>query len=105
MMIKIVYIEQEINNSVWALSLDSELCPDSSPVRENQLQHGESSDQKTSRLPWRGMGEDAVLIGSNEDSPSKKASKVRSPKKELEAYVQTALQENKKRGSMKNEGM
>ncbi|KAF3433819.1 hypothetical protein FNV43_RR24922 [Rhamnella rubrinervis] len=58
MMTKIVYIEQEMNNSVWALSSDSDLCPDSSPVRENQLQHGESSDQKTSQLPWRGMEEE-----------------------------------------------
>ncbi|KAF3432705.1 hypothetical protein FNV43_RR23807 [Rhamnella rubrinervis] len=71
---------------------------------ESHLQHGESSDQKTSQLSWRGLGEDAVLIGSNEDSPSKKASKVKYPKKELETDGQTVIKEKKKRDSMEKEG-
>lgn len=105
MMTKVIYVEQELKNSVMVLSSDSELCPDSSPVRENQLQHGEFSDQRTSRLSCRGLGEDAVHIGSNEDSPSKKASKVNSPKKDLEADDQTVMKEKKKKSSMKKEGI
>lgn len=69
------------------------------------MQHGESSDLKISQLPLRGMGEDAVLIGSNEDSPSRKASKEKSPKKRLEADGQAIIKEKKKRGSMEKEGM
>lgn len=70
------------------------------------MEHGESSDHKTSQRPLRGMGgRDAVLIGSSEESPSKKASKEKSPKKGLEADGQAVMKEKKKRGSMEKEGM
>ncbi|XP_015878598.3 DNA-binding protein BIN4 [Ziziphus jujuba] len=96
---------REFNNSVWELSSGSELCPNSSPKRENHVEHGESSDHKTSQRPLRGMGgRDAVLIGSSEESPSKKASKEKSPKKGLEADGQAVMKEKKKRGSMEKEG-
>lgn len=64
--------EQELNRSVLTLSSDSELSPENSPIRKNQMHHEESSDKKTSKQI--GKGKDVTLIGSDEDSPSKKAS-------------------------------
>ncbi|CAK7324316.1 unnamed protein product [Dovyalis caffra] len=59
------------NHSVWALSSDSESCPDNSPTR----------DAKKSNVEESGNDEDPIPLHSREVSPVKKASKSKSPKK------------------------
>ncbi|PON83720.1 double-stranded DNA binding protein [Trema orientale] len=92
---------RELNHSIWTLSSDSELSPKSSLIRENHMHQEESFDQKT--LEETGKGNDAALIGSNEDSPSKKASKVKPPRKGLEVDGHASVKE-KKKSCVKREG-
>ncbi|KAJ6418931.1 hypothetical protein OIU84_002160 [Salix udensis] len=58
------------NHSVWALSSDSESCPDNSPPRNSRKNKIEES----------GNDEEPVLLRSREVSPVKEASKSKSPK-------------------------
>ncbi|KAJ6764634.1 DNA-BINDING PROTEIN BIN4 [Salix koriyanagi] len=58
------------NHSVWALSSDSESCPDNSPARNSRKNKIEES----------GNDEKPVLLRSREVSPVKEASKSKSPK-------------------------
>lgn len=59
------------NHSVWALSSDSESCPDNSPAR----------DPRKNKIEESRNNEDIILMHSREVSPVKKASKSKSPKK------------------------
>lgn len=78
--------------SVWTLSSDSELSPENSPIKE---------DQKISEQI--GEAKDGIHIGSNEDTPSKKASKDKVPRKELEEDDHEPIKE-KKKSSVKRKG-
>lgn len=78
--------------SVWSLSSDSELSLENSPIKEDQ------------KIPEEiGEDEDTVLIGRNEDAPSKMASKDKLPRKELLEDDDAPIKEEKKR-SMKIKG-
>lgn len=98
----IIY-EQELNHSIWTLSSDSELSLNGSPAKENHV-HGELSEHETFKLEHEEMDVDAVLIGSNEDPPSKKGLKI-SLKKDLELHDNPSIKEKKKGVSMKTEGV
>lgn len=74
------------SDSELSLSSDSELSPENSPIKEDQ------------KIPEEiGEDEDAVLIGRNEDVPSKKASKDKLPRKELLEDDDAPIKEKKKR--------
>ncbi|KAE8077574.1 hypothetical protein FH972_016128 [Carpinus fangiana] len=93
----------ESNDSVWMLSSDSESGRDNSPVMEDNIHHAESSDQKTSEFRGGAKGDDAVLIGSDIESPSKKASKEKSSRKRLKVE-NTPVKEEKINESMEIKG-
>lgn len=86
---------QEPNASVLTLSSDSESGQGYRPINEDQIHHGESSDQKTSEFQGGAKGDDNALIGSDGESPSKKASKEKSPRKRLKVEGHTAIKEKK----------
>ncbi|KAF4356575.1 hypothetical protein F8388_006319 [Cannabis sativa] len=87
----------ELKSSVWTLSSDSESSPQNSPIAENDKQ--DSDDEKISQCIGRGK---KAVLGSSSDSPSKKASKDKSPKKELQEDGLTTIKE-KKKSSLKKE--
>ena len=93
-----IICKQGLNNSVLTLSSDSELSPENSPIRKNDMPHGKASDQNASEQI--GEAEDTLLIGSDDKSPAKKASKDKSPRKGPE----TSIKEKKKR-DVKREGI
>ncbi|XP_024017574.1 DNA-binding protein BIN4, partial [Morus notabilis] len=78
--------------SVWTFSSDSELSPENSPIKEDQKISEQISEAK-----------DGIHIGSNEDTPSKKASKDKAPRKELEEDDHEPIKE-KKKSSVKRKG-
>jgi hypothetical protein len=86
------------------LSSDSESGHDNSPVMEDNIHHAESSDQKTSEFRGGAKGDDAVLIGSDIESPSKKASKEKLSRKRLKVE-NTPVKEEKINESMERKGM
>nr|XP_023906824.1 DNA-binding protein BIN4 isoform X1 [Quercus suber] len=86
---------QEPNASVLTLSSDSESGQGYRPINEDQIHHGESSDQKTSEFQGGAKGDDNALIGSDGESPSKKASKEKSPRKRLKVEGHTPIKEKK----------
>ncbi|XP_040368819.1 DNA-binding protein BIN4 isoform X1 [Rosa chinensis] len=92
----------EPNDSVLALSSDSD--PENSPPREDGIHDGESSDLKTSQLQSIGNSEDAALMGSSEESPSKQATKGKSLKKSPKGKGQSPKKEKKKIDSKEKEG-
>ncbi|XP_030936941.1 DNA-binding protein BIN4 isoform X1 [Quercus lobata] len=85
----------EPNASVLTLSSDSESGQRYRPINEDQIHHGESSDQKTSEFQGGAKGDDDALIGSDGESPSKKAAKEKSPRKRLKVEGHTAIKEKK----------
>ncbi|XP_060963530.1 DNA-binding protein BIN4-like isoform X1 [Cannabis sativa] len=89
--------DDELKSSVWTLSSDSESSPQNSPTAENDKQ--DSDDEKISQCIGRGK---KAVLGSSSDSPSKKASKDKSPKKELQVDGLTTIKE-KKKSSLKKE--
>ncbi|PRQ60624.1 putative DNA-binding protein BIN4 [Rosa chinensis] len=93
----------EPNDSVLALSSDSD--PENSPPREDGIHDGESSDLKTSQLQSIGNSEDAALMGSSEESPSKQATKGKSLKKSPKGKGQSPKKEKKKIDSKEKEGI
>lgn len=75
------------------MSSDSELSPENSPIKEDH------------KIPEEiGEDEDTVLIGRNEDAPSKKASKDKLPRKELLEDDDAPIKEKKKRSMKIKEG-
>lgn len=82
------------NHSVWALSSDSESCPDNSSRRET----------KNSRLKESGKDKDAVVVGSSAKSPSKKTLKEKSPKKLLKSEGYALKKEKDKTDNLLKEG-
>lgn len=94
----------EPNPSVWTLSSDSESGHDSSPINEDHIPHGESSDKKTSEFQGGAKGEDVALIGSDGESPSKRASKVKSPRKRLKVEGHSPIKEEKINENMEKKG-
>lgn len=98
-------VEQEPNPSVFTLSSDSESGQGYRPVNEDQIHHGESSDQKTSEFQGGAKGDDDALIGSDGESPSKKASKEKSPRKRLKVEGHTPIKEKKINENIEKKGM
>jgi len=62
---------------------------------EDHIHHAKSSNQKTSEFQGGANGADVVLIGSDLESPSKKASKKKYSRKRLK------INENMERKGMK----
>ncbi|KAK4570932.1 hypothetical protein RGQ29_029697 [Quercus rubra] len=94
----------EPNSSVFTLSSDSESGQGYRPVNEDQIHHGESSDQKTSEFQGGAKGDDNALIGSDGESPSKKASKEKSPRKRLKVEGHTPIKEKKINENIEKKG-
>nr|POF18152.1 dna-binding protein bin4 [Quercus suber] len=95
---------QEPNASVLTLSSDSESGQGYRPINEDQIHHGESSDQKTSEFQGGAKGDDNALIGSDGESPSKKASKEKSPRKRLKVEGHTPIKEKKINENIEKKG-
>ncbi|XP_062147456.1 DNA-binding protein BIN4 [Alnus glutinosa] len=94
----------EPNDSLWALSSDSESGRDNSPVMEDHIHHAKSSNQKTSEFQGGANGADVVLIGSDLESPSKKASKKKYSRKRLKVDDHTPVKEEKINENMERKG-
>ncbi|XP_030936944.1 DNA-binding protein BIN4 isoform X2 [Quercus lobata] len=94
----------EPNASVLTLSSDSESGQRYRPINEDQIHHGESSDQKTSEFQGGAKGDDDALIGSDGESPSKKAAKEKSPRKRLKVEGHTAIKEKKINENIEKKG-
>ena len=90
---------------MWTLSSDSESGHNSSPINEDHIPHGESSDKKTSEFQGGAKGEDVALIGSDGESPSKRASKIKSPRKRLKVEGHSPIKEEKINENMEKKGM
>lgn len=95
---------QEPNASVLTLSSDSESGQGYRPINEDQIHHGESSDQKTSEFQGGAKGDDNALIGSDGESPSKKASKEKSPRKRLKVEGHTPIKGKKINENIEKKG-
>ncbi|XP_007039251.2 PREDICTED: DNA-binding protein BIN4 [Theobroma cacao] len=72
------------NSSIWTLSSDSESSPGHSPKRKEKISLSQES----------GEANDPVLTGRGGESPRKKTSKGKSPKKGLKVGGQTPEMEN-----------
>ncbi|OMO95143.1 hypothetical protein CCACVL1_05547 [Corchorus capsularis] len=71
------------NRSIWTLSSDSESSPSHSPKREETISLTQESEEAN----------DPVMTGRGEESPQKKTSKGKSPKKGLKVKGQTPKKE------------
>ncbi|OMO97731.1 hypothetical protein COLO4_14399 [Corchorus olitorius] len=71
------------NRSIWTLSSDSESSPGHSPKREETISLTQESEEAN----------DPVMTGRGEESPQKKTSKGKSPKKGLKVKGQTPKKE------------
>lgn len=87
------------------LSSDSESGQGYSPVNEDQIHHGESSDLKTSEFQGGAKVDDDALSGSDRESPPKKSSKGKSPRKRLKVEGCTPIKEKKINENIENKGM
>ncbi|XP_075650698.1 uncharacterized protein LOC142621265 [Castanea sativa] len=94
----------EPHEPVLTLSSDSESGQGYSPVNEDQIHHGESSDQKTSEFQGGAKVDDDALSGSDRESPPKKASKGKSPRKRLKVEGHTPIKEKKMNENIENKG-
>lgn len=90
-----IYVEQAANSSIWTLSSDSESSPGHSPKRKEKISLSQES----------GEANDPVLTGRGGESPRKKTSKGKSPKKGLKVGGQTPEMENNVNDDGKITGM
>lgn len=72
---------------------------------EDHSHHAETSDQKTSEFQGGAKGDNVVLIGSDLESPSKKASKKKYSRKRLKVDNHTPVKEEKINENMERKGM
>jgi hypothetical protein len=72
---------------------------------EDHIHHAKSSDQKTSEFQGEANGADVVLIGSDLESPSKKASKKKYSRKRLKVDDHMPVKEEKINENMERKGM
>ncbi|KAG2701279.1 hypothetical protein I3760_06G037100 [Carya illinoinensis] len=85
----------EPSHSVLALSSDSESSRDNSTAIEDNINRGESSEKKNSEFQGGDKCDDVVLVGSDGEFPSKKASKEKSPRKRQKVEGHTPTKEQK----------
>ncbi|KAB1205258.1 DNA-binding protein BIN4 [Morella rubra] len=90
----------ESTHSVWTLSSDSE----KDAGMEDDIHHGDPAGQKTSEFQGGAGGDNVVLIVSEGESPSKKASKEKSPRKRLKVEDCTPIKERKVNEDMERKG-
>ncbi|XP_027338537.1 DNA-binding protein BIN4 [Abrus precatorius] len=91
---------KESIHSIWTLSSDSESCHDQSPKEEDHIDHAETSQHQRSQFLGREHG-DALVIGNDRKSPSKKASKKKSSQEQIDVESHTPAKEKKIKGSAK----
>lgn len=72
---------------------------------EDDIHHGDPAGQKTSEFQGGAGGDNVVLIVSEGESPSKKASKEKSPRKRLKVEDCTPIKERKVNEDMERKGM
>lgn len=104
-MTRIYVIVQEPSHSVLALSSDSESSRDNSTAIEDNINRGESSEKKNSEFQGGDKCDDVVLVGSDGEFPSKKASKEKSPRKRQKVEGHTPTKEQKINENVAIKGM